>query len=407
MIEVWGILNVTPDSFSDGGLFTDAGAAIAHARRMRAQGADVIDIGGESTRPGATPITPAEEQERILPVIEELVREGMRVSVDTVHAATARAAVAAGAEIVNDVTGGRHDPDMLATVAATDAKIVLMHSRGIDVLADTEYDDVAADVRRHLAARREAALAAGIPLERMIFDPGFGFSKGADDNWRLLAGLGQITGLGAPVLVGTSRKRFLGDLLPEGADASERDAATAATSLLAAQHGAAAVRVHDVTSTVAALRALERTNRAIDESVGPAHWVTRLDETGGSITPAPAVRVDGIRARGFHGVLPEERRDGQEFVIDVELRGKFANAAYTDDLGHTVNYAAVAESVVRVVEGDPVDLIETLARRIGDACLEFPLVENASVTVHKPSAPIPVPFTDVTVTLDVSRGGTA
>ncbi|HIY66220.1 MAG TPA: dihydropteroate synthase [Candidatus Agrococcus pullicola] len=407
MIEVWGILNVTPDSFSDGGLFTDAGAAIAHARRMRAQGADVIDIGGESTRPGATPITPAEEQARILPVITELAREGMRISVDTVHAVTAQAAVAAGAEIVNDVTGGQHDPDMLAAVAATEAKVVLMHSRGIDVLADIAYDDVVQDVRAHLVERRDAALAAGIPLERIIFDPGFGFSKGADDNWRLLAGLGQITGLGGPVLVGTSRKRFLGDLLPEGANASERDAATAATSLLAAQHGAAAVRVHDVTSTVAALRALERTNGAIDETRRPTHWITRLDDAGGSITTSPTVRVDGIRARGYHGVLSEERRDGQEFVVDVELRGKLANAAHTDDLEHTVNYAAVAESVVRVVEGDPVDLIETLARRIGDACLEFPLVEHASVTVHKPSAPIPVPFGDVTVSIDVSRGGTA
>ena len=162
--EVWGILNVTPDSFSDGGRFVDAGAAIAHARRMRAQGADVVDVGGESTRPGATPTDPAEEQRRVLPVIEALVREGIRVSIDTVHASTARAAVAAGAGIVNDVTAGEHDPDMLRAVAETGARVVLMHSRGIDVLQGTEYGDVVAEVVEHLQRRVEAAVAAGCLL---------------------------------------------------------------------------------------------------------------------------------------------------------------------------------------------------------------------------------------------------
>lgn len=407
MTEVWGILNVTPDSFSDGGLFVDAGAAIAHARRMRAQGADVIDVGGESTRPGATPLEPAEEQRRIIPVVTELVREGISVSVDTVHASTARAAIEAGAQIINDVTAGEHDPDMLATVAASNSRIVLMHSRGIDVLSDTEYNDVASDVARHLRARREAAIEAGIPVERIILDPGFGFSKNADDNWRLLAGLGLLTGLGAPVLVGTSRKRFLGELISEGADATERDAATAATSLLAAQGGAAAVRVHDVASTVSALRVLERANRAIDENIRPAHWVTTFDETGPRFAQSPTIRIEGIRARGYHGVLDQERRDGQDFVVDVELTGALARAALSDALADTVNYAAVAESVVAVIEGEPVDLIETLASRIAAACLEFPLVENAVITVHKPSAPIPVPFGDVTVSLSTGRGGTA
>ena len=173
--EVWGILNVTPDSFSDGGRFVDPGAAIAHARRMRAQGADVIDVGGESTRPGADPLDPAEEQARILPVVEALVREGIRVSVDTIHASTARAVVAAGAEIVNDVTAGLHDPDMLRTVAESGARIVLMHSRGIDVTVDTHYDDVVAEVAEHLLERVAAAEAAGIARDRIIVDPGFGF----------------------------------------------------------------------------------------------------------------------------------------------------------------------------------------------------------------------------------------
>ena len=388
MTEVWGILNVTPDSFSDGGRYTDAGAAIAHALRMRAQGADVIDIGGESTRPGATPITPEQEQERILPVISALVSEGVRVSVDTVHAATARAAVEAGAEIINDVTAGQHDPEMLAVAAETGATIVLMHSRGIDVLVDTDYDDVVREVAAHLAERVEAAEAAGVSRDRIMLDPGFGFSKDADDNWLLLTELRALHGLFLPILVGTSRKRFLGELLPADADASERDAATAATSLIAAQAGAAAVRVHDVASTVAALRVHERLVAA-----------ERADDHG----EVPTIRIDGIRATGFHGVLPEEREQGQEFIVDVDLSGDFGRAPRSDDLAHTVNYAAVAERVVAEIEGEPVKLIETLAARIGDACLAVsPLISSVFVTVHKPHAPIPVPFGDVTVSISRS-----
>lgn len=388
--EVWGILNVTPDSFSDGGRYVDAGAAIAHARRLRAQGADVIDIGGESTRPGATPLDPAEELARILPVVEELVRGGIRVSVDTIHASTARAVMAAGAEIINDVTAGEHDPDMLRVVAEGGARIVLMHSRGIDVTQDTHYDDVVTDVAAHLAARVEAAAAAGVPRERIILDPGFGFSKDASDNWRLLAGLGSLTGMFLPLLVGTSRKRFLGALLPEGAPAEERDAATAITSVLAAQHGAAAVRVHDVASTVAGLRALEAM-----EDAGRSG--SDADQDSGSI------RLDGIRAFGHHGVLPEERRDGQEFVIDVDLSTNVGAAARTDRVGDTVHYGELAQRIVAAVERDPVDLIETLAKRLVDLCLEHPLVEAAFVTVHKPSAPVGVPFGDVSVSLGGTR----
>lgn len=388
--EVWGILNVTPDSFSDGGRYVDPGAAIAHARRMRAQGADVIDIGGESTRPGATPLDPAEELARILPVVDELVRAGLRVSVDTIHASTARAVMVAGAEIINDVTAGEHDPDMLRTVAEGGARIVLMHSRGIDVTHDTHYDDVVADVAAHLAARVEAAEAAGIRRDRIILDPGFGFSKGPEDNWRLLAELRSLTGMVLPVLVGTSRKRFLGALLPEGAAASERDVATAVTSVLAAQRGAAAVRVHDVASTVAGLRALA----AMADAGRPAREAEA--ETG-------SIRLEGIRAFGHHGVLPEERRDGQEFVVDVVLSTAVGAAARTDRVTDTVHYGELAQRIVEAVERDPVDLIETLAQRLVDLCLEHPLVHSALVTVHKPSAPVGVPFGDVSVSLSGSR----
>lgn len=389
-VEVWGILNVTPDSFSDGGRYVDAGAAIAHARRMRAQGADVIDIGGESTRPGATPIPPEEEQARILPVVAELVREGIRVSVDTIHASTARAAVAAGAEIVNDVTAGEHDPEMLRTVAETGARIVLMHSRGIDVTQDTHYDDVVAEVAEHLVARADAAVAAGIDRDRIMIDPGFGFSKDAAANWRLLAGLRALTGAWLPILAGTSRKRFLGELLPEGAPVQERDVPTAVTGVLAAQHGASALRVHDVASTVAALRAYGAMVAAADEMPHP-------DLDHGSI------RLEGVRAFGRHGVLAEERRDGQEFVIDVDLSVAIGRAARSDRVADTVHYGELAQRIVAAVERDPVDLIETLAKRLVDLCLEHPLVDSAFVTVHKPSAPVGVPFGDVSVSLSGSR----
>ncbi|MGO3366992.1 dihydropteroate synthase [Agrococcus casei] len=383
MTEVWGILNVTPDSFSDGGRYVDAGAAIAHARRMRAQGADVIDIGGESTRPGATPLSAADELDRILPVVRALVDEGIRVSVDTVHATTAKAVIDAGAEIINDITAGEHDPEMLATVAATDARIVLMHSRGLDVLVDTGYDDVVTEVLEHLIERVGAAEAAGISIDRIIVDPGFGFSKDAHDNWRLLAGMRRLRSLGLPILVGTSRKRFLGDVLPEGADATERDAATAATSILAAQLGAHAVRVHDVASTVAAIRVQHLVEEAADDHVDND----------------VAIRIEGVRAYGFHGVLAAERAVGQDFVVDVDLSGRFGRAVESDALADTVNYAEIAQKVVSVVEGEPVDLIEALAGRIADACAALPLVDAAHVTVHKPNAPVGVPFGDVAVSV--------
>lgn len=394
MTEVWGILNVTPDSFSDGGRYVDPGAAIAHARRLRAQGADVIDIGGESTRPGADPIDPAEELARILPVVEELVREGIRVSVDTIHASTARAVIAAGAEIINDVTAGLHDEGMLGAVAEGGASIVLMHSRGIDVTQDTHYDDVVGEVADHLSSRIDAAVEAGIERDRIIVDPGFGFSKEPGDNWRLLAGLYFIARLQLPVLVGTSRKRFLGALLPDGADPAERDAATAATSLLAAQGGAAAVRVHDVASTVSALRALESMQ---DAAAGLQP--TRHGEPHELVHRASRISLRGIRARGHHGVLPEERRDGQEFVVDVDLELDLAAAVASDDVRRTVHYGELAERVAAAISSDPVDLIETLADRIARVCLDDERVQRASVTVHKPNAPIAVPFADVAVSL--------
>jgi dihydropteroate synthase len=255
---VMGIVNVTPDSFSDGGRYLAADAAIAHGLALQADGAALLDVGGESTRPGAQRVDPAVEQSRVLPVVRSLAAAGARVSIDTMNASTAVAAVAAGARIVNDVSGGLADPDMLAAVAGTDAEIVVQHWRGhsADMYAGATYDDIVAEVVGELERRTEAAVTAGIRPERVIIDPGIGFGKKGAQNWAMLHGMPRLVALGHRVLVGTSRKRFLVDALEaRGAEASRArlDLATAVTSLLAAQSGAWAVRVHDVASTVDAL----------------------------------------------------------------------------------------------------------------------------------------------------------
>ncbi|GAA1656921.1 dihydropteroate synthase [Microbacterium flavum] len=263
MTLVMGIVNVTPDSFSDGGRYLDPAAAIAHGRALHAAGAAFLDVGGESTRPGAERIDPAEERDRVLPVVAALADAGAVVSIDTMNAATATAAVEAGARIVNDVSGGLADPDMLPAVAASGADVVLQHWRGHsdDMYARAEYADVATELVGELGERLRAAAAAGISPDRVILDPGIGFGKRGAQNWRALQGLDRIVAIGPRVLVGTSRKRFLAEALGEGADEARRDLATAVTSVLAAQAGAWAVRVHDVGATRDALaiaRAWER-----------------------------------------------------------------------------------------------------------------------------------------------------
>ncbi|QAY60013.1 dihydropteroate synthase [Microbacterium protaetiae] len=260
MTVIMGAVNVTPDSFSDGGRYLQTDAAVAHGLQLRADGADILDIGGESTRPGAARIDPAEEQRRVLPVIRELAAAGAVISVDTMHASTAAASVEAGARIINDVAGGLADPDMLRVAADLDVDLVISHWRGHsdDMYAQARYDDVARDVTTELVDRLEAAAQAGIPPARIILDPGIGFAKRGIQNWQMLHGLPTLVGLGPRVLIGTSRKRFLADLLEEGGagEASEarRDLATAVASVLGAQAGVWGVRVHDVAATRDALR---------------------------------------------------------------------------------------------------------------------------------------------------------
>lgn len=274
---IMGILNLTPDSFSDGGVHYGRGAdrAVADALEMVRAGADLIDVGGESTRPGASPVDPEQERERILEVITCLAAESVTVSVDTRRASTAQAALEAGAVLVNDVSGMSLDEDMIRLIARTGAPYVLMHARGDSASMNSlaRYQDVVGEVRAELLGLRERLLAGGVHPEQIILDPGLGFAKIGDQDWRLLAGLDRLTDLGHPVLVAGSRKRFLGTALAEasGAEvpADERDLATAVVSALAARAGAWAVRVHDVAVTREAL-AVERSWARAAEPRGAA-----------------------------------------------------------------------------------------------------------------------------------------
>ncbi|MEG9227223.1 dihydropteroate synthase [Aeromicrobium sp. Sec7.5] len=260
-----GVVNVTPDSFSDGGLWLDADAAAARGRSLVADGADLVDVGGESTRPGAQRVDEATELERVVPVVRALARDGVAVSVDTMRASVAAAAWDAGAALVNDVSGGRADPDMLRVVADAGAPFVVMHWRAHSAAmqdADhTHYDDVVADVRTELLLQVTDALAAGVAADRLVVDPGLGFSKTGSQNWEVLERLGVFADLGHPLLVAASRKRFLGELLASHdglRPAADRDDASAAVSTLSALAGAWAVRVHEARPSADAVRVVAR-----------------------------------------------------------------------------------------------------------------------------------------------------
>ncbi|MGW7466938.1 dihydropteroate synthase [Streptomyces xantholiticus] len=257
---VMGVVNVTPDSFSDGGRWFGTTAAIKRGLDLVAQGADLIDVGGESTRPGASRVDEEEELRRVVPVVRGLASEGVTVSVDTMRSGVAEQAVAAGAALVNDVSGGLADPRMVPVVAATGAPFVVMHWRGFseDMNSRAVYRDVVAEVVEELRARMEAVVEGGIAPERIVIDPGLGFAKQAEHDLALVAHLAELRALGRPVLVAASRKRFLGRVLAkdDGAPppARERDAATAAVSAISAHEGAWAVRVHEVRATADAVR---------------------------------------------------------------------------------------------------------------------------------------------------------
>jgi dihydropteroate synthase len=255
---VVGVLNVTPDSFSDGGLFNNTKEAIEHAQELIAQGADLIDVGGESTRPGATRIETLEEQKRVIPVIEELTNLGIITSVDTMRSQTAQVAVKAGAQIVNDVSGGLADENMHKTVATLDLPYVLMHWRGHSTVMDdmAKYSDVVTEVLKEIDTQVQKAIKSGVQKNKIVIDPGLGFAKNPEHNWEILKKFEQLHSLGLPIYVGASRKRFLAEFAyPQGStDPKDRDLATSAISSYVSLNGAWAVRVHDVTGSVAAVK---------------------------------------------------------------------------------------------------------------------------------------------------------
>ncbi len=271
--RIMGVVNVTPDSFSDGGRYLEAEAAIEHGLELEAEGATILDVGGESTRPGADPVSEAEELRRVIPVIEGLIARGAgaRISIDTSKAAVATRALEAGATLVNDVTALRGDPDMAGVVAASGADLCLMHMLGDPrtMQDDPRYDDVVNDIKSFLEERMSLAAAAGIPEERILLDPGIGFGKTIDHNLELLRRLGEFLDLGRPVVIGTSRKSFLGRLT--GREAPDRVAATVATNVLAYERGARVFRVHDVAPVHDAL--------VVTAATVTPPWTTRTSTT--------------------------------------------------------------------------------------------------------------------------------
>jgi dihydropteroate synthase len=367
-----GVLNVTPDSFSDGGRYLDTGQALGHAREMWARGADLIDVGGESTRPGAHRVDAGTELARVLPVIRTLAGEGVALSVDTTRAAVAAAALDAGAQVINDVSGGRADPDMARVVADAGVPWVLMHWRGHsqDMHALAKYEDVVADVRSELLSRVDEALAAGVAESAIVLDPGLGFAKNAEHDWALLRGLDSLLSLGFPVLVGASRKRFLGRLL------SEKDG----TPPPPGRGGCGCTR----------------SGRRWTRSPWPPRGgrVRRMSDR---------ITLTGLRVFGRHGVFEHEKRDGQEFVVDVTVWLDLGPAAASDDLTKTLHYGELAELAAGIVAGEPYDLIESVAGKIADEVLRDERLRAVEVTVHKPSAPIPLAFDDVAVTVRRER----
>nr|WP_120491896.1 dihydropteroate synthase [Corynebacterium lactis] len=290
-----GIVNVTEDSFSDGGMYNTFDAAISHARELLAQGADIIDVGGESTRPGAHRVDEAEEIARVVPVVRELAAQGHLISVDTMRASVAEASIEAGAALINDVSGGLADPNMLRVCAAGDVPVCLIHWKtdrfgSASGRAAADPRGIVADVTEHLSRLADDALAAGVLEENIVLDPGLGFAKNADDNWALLHGLPQIIDLGFPVLVGASRKRFVASLHGSARKPQEADAATAAISALSAAAGAWAVRVHNVPFSLDAVRVAEAWDAG--HALGGASASGDYPQGGGNQAAAPAQAAD-------------------------------------------------------------------------------------------------------------------
>jgi dihydropteroate synthase len=375
-----GVVNVTPDSFSDGGASLDPERAVAAAERLVEDGATFVDVGGESTRPGAEPTSPEVERRRVLPVVERLAAAGRAVvSVDTRHAEVARDALAAGAHLINDV-GGLGDPAMREVCAAAGVPAVAMHMRGEPrtMQDDPRYGDVVAEVEAFLLQRAEAAEADGVPS--VLIDPGWGFGKRDEHNLALLRALPRLAATGRPVLFGASRKGTIGRWADEP-DPARRDPGTHVVHLEAARLGAAILRVHDVAGQRQAL------------AVRAALDAGRSAVAAASARSSDRIVLEGMAFHGYHGVFPEEARFGARFVVDLDLH---VDLPEEDDLAATIDYARVYDLVAGEVTGRRYRLIEALASAIAARGLDHDArIGTVTVRVHKPHAPLPGVVRDV------------
>ena len=376
--SVLGVVNVTPDSFSDGGRFLRPEAAVAEARGLVEQGATIVDIGGESTRPGSEGVTAEEELARVEPVISRLA--DVPLSVDTSKAEVARRALELGACMVNDVTALRGDPELAGVVADGDAYLCLMHMLGEPrtMQEDPRYEDVVSEVKAFLEERLSFAVEAGIPEEHVCLDPGIGFGKTVDHNVELLTRLDELVAIGRPVLVGASRKRFLGRLLGDPDALTGPVSASVAVAVLAYERGASLFRAHDVREHVEALT-------VAGVVAGP-----RMSEV--------VIEVQGLDLRGFHGALEEERTTGQQFVFDVTLVLHDAGVR-SDQLADTVDYTEVVDRIRAVSDSRRFNLIEALAAAVAEDLLDSFPVSLVRVRVRKPEVRLdaPVEYTAATV----------
>lgn len=370
-----GILNVTPDSFSDGGRYLDPDAAVAHALEMQAQGADIIDIGGQSTRPGYEPIPPEEEWARISQVLPAVVRAtGLPVSVDTFYPWVAQRALEAGASILNDVKG--FGPEMLQVAAGSQCGCVVMDP-------GTTGGGICARVREFFLDRLRQARALGIDPARLCFDPGIGFGKTMEENLDLLAGVDRTKVEGCAFLMAASRKRVTG-IVCGNPPFAERLPATLAAHTAAVLGGADILRVHDVKEAVQAA--------AMADALALRRW-TQSAAGEEQEVPADTIHIKGLRLFAYHGVNPEEKRDGQNFLLDITLKSGLSQARHTDALEDTVNYAAVVQAVQEAFTAASFDLIERAAQAVCDAVLDgFSKVEEVTVLLKKPEATVSAEF---------------
>ena len=413
-----GILNVTPDSFSDGGKFAAVDEAVRQATHLVEEGVDVLDIGGESTRPGAAQVTAREETERVLPVIRALRKEfpQLAVSIDTYKAEVAEAAVEAGADMVNDVWGGRHglephvwaawsagvqagaETDALApspiaqVVARLGCPIILMHNR-----PEARYEDFWDEVLHELRVSLALTRAAGVPAHQCWVDPGFGFGKTPPQNLEVLKHLDRVCGLGYPVLLGTSRKSTIGLVLER--EVEVREEGTQVTLVWGVAKGCAMVRVHDVARARHTLLMADAIGQGLNfEKVSPAspreHDFILMD----------TIRIENIGSFGFHGVYAAEREHGQRFAASVALRVPLREAGLTDELSGTVDYVAVIRAVQEVLAGPALRTLEAVAEKTASLLLErFTRIWEVELTLFKPEAPIEDFDGTVSVTIKRSR----